>query len=227
MLSLFHSPCADLHEMLVKLREQNSSAKKALIVAMDSRVPYDQYSFDDRKDWIMVSMSGFFVILACVSSLLVCLQAGFIPGASPSLLLGGDLMTEAQVLKLPSVRYSDTMNQDHQINQTSCPICMEDYTDEIDLRCLPCGHLFHSECILPWLIERHATCPLCKQHVLVEEDTNSATWNHEPWSAYGLFLHQFLGFSNQGRTLVATEDQDSNLTDTIDDNNGNDNSQVI
>ena len=43
----------------------------------------------------------------------------------------------------------------------SCTVCL----DEVDLLQsavrLPCGHVFHSECILPW-VSRAATCPNCR-----------------------------------------------------------------
>jgi hypothetical protein len=31
---------------------------------------------------------------------------------------------------------------------------------------LPCNHYFHADCIIPWLSERQAKCPLCKYDVL-------------------------------------------------------------
>lgn len=42
-----------------------------------------------------------------------------------------------------------------------CSICfnnIKSYHNGI----LPCGHMFHSDCILKW-IERSSTCPLCRQ----------------------------------------------------------------
>ncbi|RTE70060.1 hypothetical protein BHE90_015548 [Fusarium euwallaceae] len=42
-----------------------------------------------------------------------------------------------------------------------CSICTEDFTEGVKLRKLPCGHLFHPQCIDPWLMDRARTCPLC------------------------------------------------------------------
>ena len=47
-------------------------------------------------------------------------------------------------------------------HSTSCSICIEDYEPGELIRVLPCGHAFHSECILPWLADSSPTCPLCK-----------------------------------------------------------------
>eukprot|EP00588_Corethron_pennatum_P008989 CAMPEP_0194265560 /NCGR_PEP_ID=MMETSP0169-20130528/758_1 /TAXON_ID=218684 /ORGANISM="Corethron pennatum, Strain L29A3" /LENGTH=504 /DNA_ID=CAMNT_0039006047 /DNA_START=63 /DNA_END=1577 /DNA_ORIENTATION=+ len=45
---------------------------------------------------------------------------------------------------------------------TSCSICLDDFEATRSLRLLHCGHAFHTECILPWLVDRQGCCPLCK-----------------------------------------------------------------
>ncbi|XP_066332177.1 putative RING-H2 finger protein ATL71 [Miscanthus floridulus] len=45
---------------------------------------------------------------------------------------------------------------------TCCSICLDNYGDGEVLRKLPeCGHLFHRECVDPWL-RHHPTCPVCR-----------------------------------------------------------------
>ncbi|NXA20945.1 RN128 ligase, partial [Ibidorhyncha struthersii] len=55
----------------------------------------------------------------------------------------------------------------------SCVVCIELYKPNEVVRILTCNHLFHKNCIDPWLLE-HRTCPMCKCDILkvlgVEED---------------------------------------------------------
>lgn len=54
-------------------------------------------------------------------------------------------------------------------HNTMCSICLEDYELKEKLRVLPCGHLYHTECILPWLTTRAANCPMCKETFVVDQ----------------------------------------------------------
>lgn len=47
-----------------------------------------------------------------------------------------------------------------------CPVCKEDYKAEESVRQLPCEHLFHNDCIVPWLEQVRVT--LCNQEKLSE-----------------------------------------------------------
>lgn len=45
---------------------------------------------------------------------------------------------------------------------TQCSICFDEFKlAEIDVRKLPCSHLFHEKCIFPWL-RQSGTCPVCR-----------------------------------------------------------------
>lgn len=39
-----------------------------------------------------------------------------------------------------------------------CPVCKEDYSVEETVRQLPCNHLFHNDCIVPWLEQVCTAC---------------------------------------------------------------------
>ena len=44
------------------------------------------------------------------------------------------------------------------IEGKECPICLKEMNHNIHL---PCGHGFHSDCILDW-IDRKRNCPICR-----------------------------------------------------------------
>ncbi|CAN6838184.1 unnamed protein product [Brassica oleracea var. botrytis] len=45
--------------------------------------------------------------------------------------------------------------------EVECVICKEDMSEGRDVCEMPCQHLFHWKCILPWLSKRN-TCPFCR-----------------------------------------------------------------
>ncbi|KAM6056988.1 E3 ubiquitin-protein ligase RNF128 isoform 1-T1 [Theristicus caerulescens] len=47
----------------------------------------------------------------------------------------------------------------------TCVVCLELYKPNDVVRILTCNHLFHKNCIDPWLLE-HRTCPMCKCDIL-------------------------------------------------------------
>ncbi|KFP00746.1 E3 ubiquitin-protein ligase RNF128, partial [Calypte anna] len=47
----------------------------------------------------------------------------------------------------------------------TCVVCIELYKPNEVVRILTCNHLFHKNCIDPWLLE-HRTCPMCKCDIL-------------------------------------------------------------
>ena len=54
---------------------------------------------------------------------------------------------------------------------TVCPICLDSLTDR-DTNQLPCGHTFHSKCIMT----NNSACPMCRNdfaHPIMSEDARS------------------------------------------------------
>ena len=57
--------------------------------------------------------------------------------------------------------------RDVQYSQPTCPICLDDYVSgETNVRELPCNHIFHPECIDPFLRDNSSLCPVCKNSAL-------------------------------------------------------------
>uniref|UniRef100_A0A8C2W3Q4 Ring finger protein 133 n=1 Tax=Chinchilla lanigera TaxID=34839 RepID=A0A8C2W3Q4_CHILA len=56
---------------------------------------------------------------------------------------------------------------DEELNPSgdSCVVCLEPYKPNDTIRILTCKHIFHKNCIDPWILA-HGTCPMCKCDIL-------------------------------------------------------------
>jgi len=65
--------------------------------------------------------------------------------------------------------YETRFNANNFNAQSSCPICMVDFTESDHIAPLPCDekHYFHPQCIKEWLSKNNC-CPLCKKELTKE-----------------------------------------------------------
>ncbi|KAJ7949079.1 E3 ubiquitin-protein ligase RING1-like [Quillaja saponaria] len=55
-----------------------------------------------------------------------------------------------------------------------CAICKDPIAVDAQAKQLPCKHLYHSDCIIPWLVN-HNSCPLCRFQLSGKEEEASET----------------------------------------------------
>merc|ERR1719498_2095090 len=60
----------------------------------------------------------------------------------------------------------------HECNLETCSICLAGSMGDEDITELPCGHLFHTKCIEPWLTECRNHCPMCNVAIEPPADFN-------------------------------------------------------
>ncbi|KAG5676158.1 hypothetical protein PVAND_006007 [Polypedilum vanderplanki] len=65
------------------------------------------------------------------------------------------------------------ITQEQVNSKLQCSVCWEDFQLKETVRQLPCSHVYHEDCILPWL-NLHGTCPVCRKSLVSEEDSNSS-----------------------------------------------------
>lgn len=62
--------------------------------------------------------------------------------------------------------------------EAGCSVCKEDYESDQTAIKLPCSHLFHDECILPWLKDRNS-CPTCRFELKTDDDDYESRKNQK------------------------------------------------
>jgi hypothetical protein len=144
--------------------------------------------------YMLAAMTGLLAFLIFCGGVLLCAQAGIITahpdergrivlfagGSGPRQvamrIISNGLLTEEQVSGLDEdIFHKPTGEEDA---MCCCAICLEEFEDGETVRMLPCEHKFHDACLIPWLTERHSSCPLCKFDVLehiIEKQTDLST----------------------------------------------------
>lgn len=71
--------------------------------------------------------------------------------------------SKAAIESLPTIE----IVQFHIVTESCCAVCKEEFELGTEVREMPCKHLYHSECILPWLSLRNS-CPVCRHELPTE-----------------------------------------------------------
>ncbi|KAK7339676.1 hypothetical protein VNO77_20357 [Canavalia gladiata] len=68
--------------------------------------------------------------------------------------------SKAAIESMPAVK----IISNHVYAESHCAVCMEPFELDCDAREMPCGHVYHSDCIVPWLSVRNS-CPVCRHEL--------------------------------------------------------------
>ena len=68
--------------------------------------------------------------------------------------MGVQPASQSQIESLPVPSLTETAGKE-------CPVCQEELKTEGKMRRMPCGHMYHEECLTRWL-QLHNSCPVCR-----------------------------------------------------------------
>lgn len=71
------------------------------------------------------------------------------------------------------------MEKDKDEGGKSCAVCLEDFEPREEVMLTPCSHMFHEECIVPW-VKNHGHCPVCRANFCERRENGSALNNSRP-----------------------------------------------
>ncbi|KAM7255247.1 hypothetical protein ACFE04_020488 [Oxalis oulophora] len=96
--------------------------------------------------------------------------------------------SKAAIDSMPVVNIIHT----HISMDSHCAVCKEEFVLDTEARELPCKHIYHSDCIVPWLSMRNS-CPVCR-HELPTDVRNTGNLNNLPReAAVGLTIWRLPG----------------------------------
>ncbi|XP_057483987.1 probable E3 ubiquitin-protein ligase RHC2A [Actinidia eriantha] len=82
--------------------------------------------------------------------------------------------SKAAIESMPTIEIGES----HIATESHCAVCKEAFELGNEVCEMPCQHIYHSDCILPWLSLRNS-CPVCR-HELPSDGTNSIEANRSP-----------------------------------------------
>ncbi|XP_059297646.1 E3 ubiquitin-protein ligase RDUF1 [Lycium ferocissimum] len=78
--------------------------------------------------------------------------------------------SKSAIESMPTVQIASK----HVSSEAHCAVCKEAFALGSQAREMPCKHIYHSDCILPWLNLRNS-CPVCRHELPAEATTTEGT----------------------------------------------------
>ncbi|XP_062205673.1 E3 ubiquitin-protein ligase RING1-like [Phragmites australis] len=96
---------------------------------------------------------------------------------------------------LPDVVVTDAMVA--AAEGAECAVCKEDFSPGEGAKQMPCKHIYHAECIVPWL-ELHNSCPICRFELPTDDPDYEGRKTSNPQPAVGIAAAAASGSSTAG-----------------------------
>lgn len=79
--------------------------------------------------------------------------------------------SKSAVEALPNIKVDDNLLKSE---LAQCAVCKDDFEQGMEVKQMPCKHVYHSDCILPWL-ELHNSCPVCRYELPTDDPDYQST----------------------------------------------------
>ncbi|CAA2934530.1 probable E3 ubiquitin-protein ligase RHC2A [Olea europaea var. sylvestris] len=103
--------------------------------------------------------------------------------------------SKAAIESMPTVEIIDQ----HIATESHCAVCKEAFDLGNEAREMPCKHLYHQDCILPWLSLRNS-CPVCRHELPTDDENNDTNYHRNTTSV------------NRGGNEIVNDDETVGLT---------------
>ncbi|KAJ4828344.1 putative E3 ubiquitin-protein ligase rhc1a [Turnera subulata] len=79
--------------------------------------------------------------------------------------------SRSSINSMPTIK----ITQRHLRSDSHCAVCKDQFELGAEARQMPCKHIYHSDCIVPWLVQ-HNSCPVCRQELPPQGSSSSQSY---------------------------------------------------
>ncbi|XP_010251900.1 PREDICTED: probable E3 ubiquitin-protein ligase RHC1A [Nelumbo nucifera] len=76
--------------------------------------------------------------------------------------------SQSAIDAMPTIKITNR----HLRTDSHCPVCKDRFELGSEARQMPCNHIYHSDCIVPWLVQ-HNSCPVCRHELPPQGSSNA------------------------------------------------------